>query len=130
MSSLKNVLVAASALALLGACSKQAEKTEGIRPVRAISLVSSDVDVNAEFSGEVKARVESRLGFRVGGKILFQQRVHAMGWRRDFQPTLVLHPTGGCSRTGRKTGNSATWPHPCVQLALFAIDITWHEANP
>jgi multidrug resistance efflux pump len=33
------VLVAASALALLGACSKQAEKTEDIRPVRAISLV-------------------------------------------------------------------------------------------
>jgi RND family efflux transporter MFP subunit len=70
MSSLKNVLVAASALALLGACSKQAEKTEDIRPVRAIPLVSSDVDVNAEFSGEVKARVESRLGFRVGGKIV------------------------------------------------------------
>jgi len=70
MSSLKNVLVAASALALLGACSKQAEKTEDIRPVRAMSLVSSDVDVNAEFSGEVKARVESRLGFRVGGKIV------------------------------------------------------------
>jgi len=70
MSSLKNVLVAASALALLGACSKHAEKTEDIRPVRAISLVGSDVDVNAEFSGEVKARVESRLGFRVGGKIV------------------------------------------------------------
>jgi hypothetical protein len=50
MSSLKNVLVAASALALLGACSKQAEKTEDMRPVRAISLV--------------------RLGFRVGGKIV------------------------------------------------------------
>lgn len=70
MSTLKNVLVAASALAVLSACSRQAEKTEDIRPVRAISLVSSDVDVNAEFSGEVKARVESRLGFRVGGKIV------------------------------------------------------------
>ncbi|WP_371869577.1 efflux RND transporter periplasmic adaptor subunit [Duganella flavida] len=70
MSTLKNVLVAASALAVLGACSKQAEKTEDIRPVRAISLASSDVDVNAEFSGEVKARVESRLGFRVAGKIV------------------------------------------------------------
>nr|WP_202414176.1 efflux RND transporter periplasmic adaptor subunit [Duganella flavida] len=63
-------MVAASALAVLGACSKQAEKTEDIRPVRAISLASSDVDVNAEFSGEVKARVESRLGFRVAGKIV------------------------------------------------------------
>jgi RND family efflux transporter MFP subunit len=70
VSTFKNVLVAASALAMLGACSKPAEKTEDIRPVRAISLVSSDIDVNAEFSGEVRARVESRLGFRVGGKIV------------------------------------------------------------
>lgn len=70
MSTMKNVLVAASALALLGACSKQVEKTEDIRPVRAIKLTASDVDVNAEFSGEVRARVESQLGFRVGGKIV------------------------------------------------------------
>ncbi|MRW91949.1 efflux RND transporter periplasmic adaptor subunit [Duganella sp. FT80W] len=63
-------MLAASALTLLAACSKQVDKTEDIRPVRVIQLVSSDIDVNAEFSGEVKARVESRLGFRVGGKIV------------------------------------------------------------
>jgi len=62
-------IVAACAL-LLAACSKEAPKTEDIRPVRAIVLQSSDIDVNAEFSGEVRARVESRLGFRVGGKIV------------------------------------------------------------
>lgn len=56
--------------AALAACSKPAEKTEDIRPVRTLVLASSDVDVNAEFSGEVRARVESRLGFRVGGKIV------------------------------------------------------------
>lgn len=54
----------------LSACSKPAGKTEDIRPVRVMVLASSDVDVNAEFSGEVRARVESRLGFRVGGKIV------------------------------------------------------------
>ncbi|MYM72043.1 efflux RND transporter periplasmic adaptor subunit [Duganella sp. FT109W] len=64
------MLVATSALVLLGACSKHEEKTEDIRPVRAMLLASSDVDVNAEFSGEVRARIESRLGFRVGGKIV------------------------------------------------------------
>ncbi len=64
------LLTAASALVLLSACSKPAEKTEDVRPVRAIVLASSDIDVNAEFSGEVRARVESRLGFRVGGKIV------------------------------------------------------------
>lgn len=56
--------------ALLAGCQKETPKTEDIRPVRAIVLQSSDIDVNTEFSGEVRARVESRLGFRVGGKIV------------------------------------------------------------
>ena len=64
-------LVAAAALvATLAACSKPAPKVEDVRPVRAIVLASSNVDVNAEFSGEVVARVTSQLGFRVGGKIV------------------------------------------------------------
>jgi len=58
------------ACAALSACSKPVEKTEDIRPVRVMVLAGSDVDVNAEFAGEVRARVESRLGFRVGGKIV------------------------------------------------------------
>jgi membrane fusion protein, multidrug efflux system len=56
--------------AALAACSKPVEKTEDIRPVRAVVLASSDIDVHAEFAGEVRARFESRLGFRVGGKIV------------------------------------------------------------
>lgn len=62
-------LLAAALPLLLSACSKPAEKTEDIRPVRSMVLSSSSVDVNAEFSGEVRPRFESRLGFRVGGKI-------------------------------------------------------------
>lgn len=54
---------------LLSACSKPVDKTEDIRPVRVMVLSASNVGVNAEFSGEVRPRVESRLGFRVGGKI-------------------------------------------------------------
>jgi len=55
---------------LMVACSKPLEKAEEVRPVRVIKLQSSNVDVDAEFPGEVRARVESRLGFRVGGKIV------------------------------------------------------------
>ncbi len=54
----------------LAACSKPVEKAEEIRPVRAVRLASDNVDVVAEFSGDVRARIESRLGFRVGGKIV------------------------------------------------------------
>ena len=55
---------------LLAGCSKPVEKVEEIRPVRAMQLSADNVDVIAEFSGDVRARVESRLGFRVGGKIV------------------------------------------------------------
>lgn len=55
--------------ALLGACSKESAKVEDIRPVRAIVLQANSIDIDAEFAGEVRARVESRLAFRVPGKI-------------------------------------------------------------
>ncbi len=62
--------IAVLALATLAACSKPVEKSPDIRPVRAMLLAASDVAIDAEFAGEVRARVESRLGFRVGGKIV------------------------------------------------------------
>ena len=63
-------LAAACSIAFLAGCSKPVEKTQDIRPVRAIQLAADNADVVAEFSGEVRARIESRLGFRVGGKIV------------------------------------------------------------
>lgn len=63
-------LIAMAGLLLLAACSKNVEKTEDIRPVRAIKVVADNADIVAEFSGEVRPRVESKLGFRVGGKII------------------------------------------------------------
>lgn len=63
-------LMALTAMAMLAACSKQVEKAEPIRPVRAIQVVPDRIDVIAEFPGEVRPRIESRLGFRVGGKIV------------------------------------------------------------
>lgn len=84
-------IVALLTAALLSACSKPAEKAEDIRPVRAIVLASSDVDVNAEFSGEVRARVESRLGFRVGGKIV-SRKVDVGSLVKHGQVLMQLDP--------------------------------------
>jgi multidrug efflux system membrane fusion protein len=62
--------IAAAILAvLLAACGKAPEKVEDVRPVRVIVLTANSVDIDAEFPGEVRARVESRLAFRVPGKI-------------------------------------------------------------
>lgn len=55
---------------LLSACSKPVEKAEEIRPVRAIVLAAAGTQTIEEFAGEIRARVESRLGFRVAGKIV------------------------------------------------------------
>lgn len=64
------LLIGVAGSVALSACSKPAEKTQDIRPVRAITVSAANADVTAEFSGEVRARVESKLGFRVGGKII------------------------------------------------------------
>lgn len=61
--------VLAAAVGLAG-CSRQVEKTEDIRPVRVVKVESGSVASASEFSGEVRARIESRLGFRVAGKII------------------------------------------------------------
>ncbi len=68
----RNALVPATLLALLllGGCSKPVEKTEDIRPVRVQKVAAGQAEILAEFPGDVRARVESRLGFRVGGKII------------------------------------------------------------
>ncbi|WP_426112619.1 efflux RND transporter periplasmic adaptor subunit [Massilia sp. PWRC2] len=58
-----------SIAALLCACSKPAEQAEEIRPVRTMVLSASNVDISAEYAGEVRPRIESKLGFQVGGKI-------------------------------------------------------------
>lgn len=54
----------------ISACSKKVEKIEDVRPVRAIQAKLEGSEITSEFSGEVRARIESRLGFRVPGKIL------------------------------------------------------------
>jgi multidrug efflux system membrane fusion protein len=66
----RSAIIAMATAILLSACSKPVERAEEIRPVRAMRLSADNADVVAEFSGEVRARVESRLGFRVGGKIV------------------------------------------------------------
>jgi multidrug efflux system membrane fusion protein len=63
-------LAALASLIFLAACSKPVEKVEEVRPVRAMTLSAANATSVAEFPGEVRARYESRLGFRVGGKIV------------------------------------------------------------
>ncbi len=65
---LKYMYVVASVTAL-AACSKPAPPPEPVRSVKLITVGEQPLESGAEFAGEVRARVEARLGFRVGGKI-------------------------------------------------------------
>ncbi len=58
---------------LVAACSKPAPPEEPIRAVKVVTVGVDSMRSGAEFAGEVRARVESRLGFRVGGKIVRRQ---------------------------------------------------------
>jgi RND family efflux transporter MFP subunit len=55
---------------LLAGCSKPAPVAEEVRPIRAVRLQVDATAVSAEFAGEVRPRIESRLGFRVAGKLI------------------------------------------------------------
>jgi multidrug efflux system membrane fusion protein len=54
---------------LLAACSPAPHQEPVVRAVRTLVLSEAGGVLDREFSGEVKARVESRLGFRVPGKL-------------------------------------------------------------
>jgi RND family efflux transporter MFP subunit len=56
--------------ALLSACGKQEAAPEPVRAVRTQLVTAGSASFSQEYAAEVKARVESRLSFRVGGKLL------------------------------------------------------------
>lgn len=66
---LPRAAVFCAALAALSACSKSDPPQPDVRPVRALTLAAGELGSSAEFSGDVRPRYESRLGFRVAGKI-------------------------------------------------------------
>ncbi len=70
---LPTVLALAAATLLLSACSKPAPPEAPIRSVKVLTVGIDNMHSGAEFAGEVRARVESRLGFRVAGKMVRRQ---------------------------------------------------------
>jgi multidrug efflux system membrane fusion protein len=66
------LLPAVSAIFLAG-CSPKPAAEDPVRAVKFVTVGTSEFDAQPEFSAEVRARVESRLGFRVAGKITRRQ---------------------------------------------------------
>jgi membrane fusion protein, multidrug efflux system len=55
---------------LLAGCSRPAPAPEPVRAVRTLTVTAESAGTTREFAADVRARTESRLGFRIGGKML------------------------------------------------------------
>nr|WP_307732975.1 efflux RND transporter periplasmic adaptor subunit [Massilia agri] len=75
----------------MAGCGKEEAKVEDIRPVRVVKLAAGDGAERVEFSGDVRPRYESRLGFRVGGKIV-ERKVDVGANVKDGQVLMRLDP--------------------------------------
>ena len=60
----------AAVVTTLVACSKAEALQDPLRSVKLLTVAGSDLNLGGEYAAEVRARVESRLGFRVGGKLV------------------------------------------------------------
>ena len=67
------LLLLAASTVFLAACSRPEPAPEPVRAVRVLTVGASAFQSGSEFAGEVRPRVESRLGFRVAGKITRRQ---------------------------------------------------------
>ena len=76
---------------LVAACSRPAPAPEPVRAVRTLVVEPATAQAAADFAAEVRARTETRLGFRVGGKLM-QRRVDVGQSVRAGQLLAVLDP--------------------------------------
>ena len=92
MRALSSLWVGAAALTLLTACNKAPPPEEPVRSVKLVTVAESGVGATHDYAAEVRPRVESRLGFRVAGKITRRavepgQRVHKGQLLAQLDPT-------------------------------------------
>ncbi|NMM76749.1 efflux transporter periplasmic adaptor subunit [Rhodococcus sp. SRB_17] len=83
--------VCAAAVLALAGCSRPEPSPEPVRSVKLLTVGVGALQSQIEYAGEVRARVESSLGFRVAGKIV--QRQAELGQRvRAGQVLAQLDP--------------------------------------
>ena len=86
----RSILAILGAAMLVSACSRPAPPEEPVRSVKVITVGLGAFESGQEYAGEVRARVESRLGFRVAGKIT--KRTVEVGQRALRHATLRTRP--------------------------------------
>ena len=70
MNVLPRVLLLVAAAATLAACSRSEPAPEPVRAVRTLTVSAATAGGSHEYAADIRARTESRLAFRVGGKLV------------------------------------------------------------
>ena len=85
------VALSAAVVLTLSACAKTEPAPDPVRAVRTVTLATHSAGGSYDYAAEVRARTETRLGFRVGGKLV--QRSVNVGERvRPGQVLAQLDP--------------------------------------
>ena len=115
-----STVLACVAVLALAACSRPEPPAEPIRAVKLLTVGAADLNLSSEFAGEVRARTESRLGFRVGGKLL--QRPVEVGQR--VQAGTLLAQLDGSDLALASQAAQAQVSAALTQRNLAAADLT------
>lgn len=67
------LLLACAGLSLIAGCGNEAPPAEDVRPVNVVKVEPTASGNEASYTGDVRARYETALGFRVGGKIVARE---------------------------------------------------------
>ena len=96
-------------LIVLAACTKPEPAPEPVRAVRTVVVQAGQASMAHEYAAEIRARIESRLGFRVAGKVT-ERLVQAGDAVRPGQPLARLDPQD--LRLGQEAAQAAlaVWP--------------------
>lgn len=88
---MRRALPLAALLLLAAACGKAPQAEDPVRPVLTVTVAPGAAATREVYPGELRARVETDLGFRIGGK-LATRRVDAGARVRKGQPLARLDP--------------------------------------
>lgn len=116
-------------LALLVGCGANKQTSVPLRPVETVTVKTQPLAAGAGFSGEVRARHETDLAFRIGGKII-ERKVDAGAMVRKGQVLARLDPQDAAlSATAAKaqmTGAEADLSLAKAELERYRV---LHEKN-
>ncbi|MFM2240679.1 MAG: hypothetical protein RJA69_2053 [Pseudomonadota bacterium] len=111
-------------LVLLNACSRPAPVAEPVRAVKVVMVAAEGVDPSAAYAAEIRARIESRLGFRVAGKMV-NRRVE-VGQR--VQAGQLLAEIDAQDYRLSQEAAKAQWQSAQTQLELATADFRRYKA--